>query len=150
MSKWFSRFSLGLTAGLSLIFNPALAQNCPIPELYLKHIESGSGVMPVTGIDLGLGEDACQLFEHSDPLKRKITCQWTNSDQRVWSADDAKDLGARLHRECRSLTSHFSDARHEGAVYFLWFGDFTGLTLDHSAKGITLTVQIDEEAYYFS
>lgn len=129
---------------------PAHADVCSALRPHLDYIEQASGTPPAPGLSLQLGEDRCKVEESGDIFENRVECSWHSTSDRSWSRDDALDIGQTLHQSCPFLTSHFGDARHPDADYFLWYGDYTGVTLKTTDKGISLIIQVDEEAFYFS
>lgn len=129
---------------------PASADVCTAIQPHLDFVEQGTGSPPVGVFSLGLGEDSCKAIKDADVFKTRVVCSWDNTPERSWTADDARDIGQKLNQSCYFLTTHFNDARHSDAAYFLWYGDYTGVVLKVTGKGLTLTIQVDEEAFYFS
>ncbi len=127
-----------------------MADSCAAMKPHLEFVEYGQGASSDASPKMGLGEDECRVIKAPDIFDNRVVCKWTNTAERTWTADDARDIGVQLHNSCRFLTLHYSGPRHEDADYFLWYGDFTGVSIDHNAKGLELVIQIDEEAYYFS
>ena len=124
---------------------------CASLDPHLLAIEAGAGQKPTAETSLNLGETSCSYKQDTtSEFDHAFVCSWDNTETKIWTTDDAKDIGRQLHQQCWQLSAHIDGERSEKNDYFLWFGDFTGITVNQTGSGIELIVQIDEEAYYFS
>ena len=127
----------------------AHAVTCSALRPHLDSVERGEATTQ-SKVSVGLGEDYCKMVGSPDVFTGRVECFWSNTEDQHWTEDDARDMGQSLNQSCSFLTAHFDDARHPGAAYFLWYGDFTGVTFKVTDQGMTMVIQIDEEAFYFS
>ena len=149
MSKSFIRILAAQLCAVLLASQASHAEVCTAISPHLANIEQQKRGR-VDNFTIGMGETSCKYGPTtSNIFKNNFECVWTNTSERTWTRQDARDLGQKLKQSCSVLTSHFGSGGH-GEEAFLWYGNFTTVLIFVTETGLRLSAQIDEEAYHWS